>query len=615
MRVIGANELRSGVLERRQGELRVLQLLEAAFEPADTPIDQCKWIAYYGKQVRQLTAPGRVARGAGMPPPSKNLCEVDFIVISRDRGLMVIEVKGGRLRTRPDGEWEQSVPGGPWSVCDDPVKQADAALRALGDRTSDAVPEGHSAWRRIWRVPAVVLPFSAPVECTLPSGWAPQLVATDGQCIDQATFERWLESAFSYVRDHFGRMLSEDGARATRDIERRVLFPSFRADVNVQAQINRLEREDGKTASSFPYIYDFVRSRRRRRVVRVEGAAGTGKTYAGLVRAREMLTTEPDARCLFVCHNRMLAQLVSRSFLAGFGERFKALTFEDLAREEAAKVGTSLPSSSEVAELPGDKQRAFYESLGKVLIDSVSALSATGKANHYSLIVVDEAQDLSDKKLEALAALAGENAFLWVTYDTAQSIFSTKDSQNKWRDRMDAFGDPDVLSRMCRCSMRVVDYLRRRNLIAEADVDFEPGAPEGMEVREFQVTPHVVAERMVNEVLHLRKEEGLELSDMIVQSALKLDNPRNPLFAATEGGSRPISLKGQGQLVPCTELPDGTSPDVPIVTLQMFKGCERPYVIVVCDEWMQERLDFLYVALTRARIGATVFRVASATKV
>jgi hypothetical protein len=179
---------------------------------------------------------------------------------------------------------------------------------------------------------------------------------------------------------------------------------------------------------------------------------------------------------------------------------------------------------------------------------------------------------------------------------------------------MDAFGDPDVLARMCRCSMQVVDYLRRRSLIAETDVDFDPGAPEGMEVREFEVTPDVVAERMVDEILHLRNEEGLELSDMIVQIARKLDNQNSPLHAATDGGLRPISLKGQGQLVPCTELPDGSSTDVPIVTLQMFKGCERPYVIVICDDWMQTRMDFLYVALTRARIGATVFRVVSATK-
>ena len=46
----------------------------------------------------------------------------------------------------------------------------------------------------------------------------------------------------------------------------------------------------------------------------------------------------------------------------------------------------------------------------------------------------------------------------------------------------------------------------------------------------------------------------------------------------------------------------------------MFKGCERPYVIVICDDWLQTRMDFLYVALTRARIGATVFRVVPATR-
>ncbi len=37
-------------------------------------------------------------------------------------------------------------------------------------------------------------------------------------------------------------------------------------------------------------------------------------------------------------------------------------------------------------------------------------------------------------------------------------------------------------------------------------------------------------------------------------------------------------------------------------------------VIVICDDWLQTRMDFLYVALTRARIGATVFRVVSGTK-
>jgi len=68
MRVIGANELRSGALERREGERQVLRLLEEAFEPADTPLNQGNWVAYYGSVIRQLTAP----LGVGVKQPSRS---------------------------------------------------------------------------------------------------------------------------------------------------------------------------------------------------------------------------------------------------------------------------------------------------------------------------------------------------------------------------------------------------------------------------------------------------------------------------------------------------------------------------------------------------------------
>ncbi len=184
-----------------------------------------------------------------------------------------------------------------------------------------------------------------------------------------------------------------------------------------------------------------------------------------------------------------------------------------------------------------------------------------------------------------------------------------KDSKDGWETAMGRFGDPDVLGTMCRCSIRVVDYLRKQNLLDEHDLEFDPGAPGGPEVRELEADPSTLEQVLKDEVIHLRNAEGIELGSMIVQSAKRLDNVDHPLYAAKTGGTQLISLGGQGRLVPCTDLPDDSGGDVPLVTLHMFKGCERPYVIIISGKWLEDRRDFLYVSLTRARIGATVIRV------
>jgi hypothetical protein len=610
MRVIGANELRSGALERREGERQVLRLLEEAFEPADTPLNQGNWVAYYGSVIRQLTAPpGNGVKPA--EPTAKHLCEVDFLVISRDRGLLLIEVKGGQIRIEDDKTWLSKEPNAGWVPCRDPLSQADEALRALERRAFDALKDGGRAWQHLWRVPTVALPFSTLSNDSWPSGWSPAMVASQAECADVSAFTRWLNGAFDYIGKGLNKMLSIDSAHAARAIEERVIHPRFRADLHVQEQINRLEARDGKAASHYPHIYDFVRSRLRRRSVRVEGAAGTGKTYAGLVRAYELLRRDPQATCLFVCHNRMLAQYVSRSFVSSFGHRFTAMSFESLARDQAKRVGIDLPSPDEVNKMGRAEQAAFYDGLPSVFLSAVGTDRARSGVDP-SLVIVDEAQDLSAEKLGAIWSTWSGHAAIWCTYDRAQTIFPIKDgkdSKDGWEAAMARFGDPDVLGTMCRCSIRVVDYLRKQKLLDDPDLEFDPGAPEGLEVRELEADPSTLEQVLKDEIIHLRNADGIELGSMIVQSAKRLDNVDHPLHAATAGGTQPISLGGQGQLVPCTELPDDSGGDVPLVTLHMFKGCERPYVIIISGKWLEDRRDFFYVALTRARIGATVIRV------
>ena len=76
----------------RRGEARVYEMLSQAFGDSD------RWYALYGQVVYQLTQAHNLGRRQPVDPDIRPKRELDFIVFDRERGFLVIEVKGGAVR-------------------------------------------------------------------------------------------------------------------------------------------------------------------------------------------------------------------------------------------------------------------------------------------------------------------------------------------------------------------------------------------------------------------------------------------------------------------------------------------------------------------------------------
>ena len=96
----------------------------------------------------------RTARRRSRVPPREG--EIDFLILDPTRGLLALEVKGGRVQRTPDG-WYSTDRHGQRHSIKDPGRQVSGAIRNLGKYLNDNAPcFGHRGHR--WYGWGVVLP-------------------------------------------------------------------------------------------------------------------------------------------------------------------------------------------------------------------------------------------------------------------------------------------------------------------------------------------------------------------------------------------------------------------------------------------------------------------------
>lgn len=587
----------------RKGERRIRDLLWECF---GGPSDDRRWFALYGVHVRQLTATDAQAAQAGVGP----LREIDFLVVDRERGFMVVEAKGGELRMHPGGTWESRGGGSDWQPCDSPLAQARGAESSLLRRISDRLGAAFKpSW--IWHAPALALPFSDRITGSMPMEWHPDLLATSSQCADGRSFERWIEGVFAYAGEHYR---PNDPARAAASVERALdacILPPFRAERSARKQAALLMRRDREPLDLPTPLNDFVQSKLRRRKVLVEGPAGTGKTYAGMTRIAHALRDDPSSRALYVCFNELLAEQV-RDSGAAHGKRLDAVSFHGLCRRMAVRAGIPWSPPSD-----GAKAEDFYRSVAPGILADAIARAPLPETERPGMLVIDEAQDFHEDWIAALQLVACPDATVWCLYDPAQLLFANLafDSGSAGhaaglRGRLaDMFGDPDTLSINQRMATRVFEFLRARAIIPHDNARCDATALDGFEPIERAV-PHCDAGACVHDlILHAIDDLGFSPEQILVQAAVTPANPEHPLWRpGPKASPDPWNVRGRYMLRPIGHVDSEGNPNViDMATAQKYKGCERPFVIVIRTKSMDGAR--LYTACTRARLGLAIVDV------
>ncbi len=297
--------------------------------------------------------------------------------------------------------------------------------------------------------------------------------------------------------------------------------------------------------------------------LRVEGAAGTGKTFLAVRKAIHIY--RQGGKPLVLCYNEMLARRIQK-MLRNEGAFVPVYAFFDYCREAAGVT-------PEEYEQHKKDPRVYSYALLKMLDDTLNRHPVT-----YDCVIVDEGQDFTREMWDLTQRLVGPGGHFYLFCDPEQNIFR-KEDYNPIDDP-----PPVTLTRNCRNTRKIIDALRPYHT---AEMRPMEETPVGVDVVVRQGEDMA---RMLQEELHaLFTQDHVSHSNVVVLGAHSLAN--------TSLGNCP----GIGPYT-LVERASQTPGEISYFTYMKFKGCEAGVVILldVTPEDPRWNRQGLYTAMSRA---------------
>jgi len=538
--------------------------------------------------------------------------EADFVLLHKDRGLLVLEVKGGDLELDSGVWWRPKHDGSRESL--DPVEQVKDNGYALSRRLKEKVVPGV-------RIPwgyGIVVPHAREAiksdigEIGEPAGilWTEADLrditsASESLCRTCNLHGHVDASTVSAIVKYLAPTVSV--SRATREA-------ALLADADLEAVTDRVINftEDQVTC--------FARLQGTRRAV-VYGRAGTGKTLLALERARRL--ADEGARVLLTCSRSALA--TSLRFEAAHGhswegrrqgrpEAFRYNPPEDI---EAPPFVIESFKALLRAMVP-EERRPLVDALGdaagaspSVTLEEVADALALDRYP-FDAVVVDEGQQVLPLWYDILEhlMLQGPDSPMYVFADPLQAVASVPADGERWTPPFDMPYSSLTLSDNCRNTTPIVE-----KLAAVGEFAMPPGGTPGPAVRLREVKkPRQTLQKLID-VLESLLDDGHDPDDIaIVPLAVsprllhdgKYQNPLKPrrLVDLLNRETRFVGRVRFAGLTP--PVLAGEPRAVRVASSREFQGFESRVVIVVATtdasgaarDWT---LREAYIAMSRAR--------------
>jgi hypothetical protein len=487
--------------------------------------------------------------------------EADFLVLHRQYGLLIIEVKGGEI-TLKGRTWYRHVQAGLKEI-KDPVRQARRTLWSLKKRLTLICGKA-VADQTIISV-AVAFPHCLYKDNPPTDLPADSIVTVDDLDAIEPAIIRAYKAGGGGKRE-----LSVNEFDAVR----RALAPEFRVyeplGISVDATAETLAR---LTRQQLQVLRGFEGNPR----AIIEGVAGSGKTLLAMQRARSFAAKHHAV--LFTCFNAELAKWIREEMsgdLTENGGKITVQNFHRLASDLCKAAGVDFTVNQQ------DSARWWDEKAPDLLAEA--ALDLYGGTPPFDAMVVDEAQDFSPSWWDALEYLCNRRGSVWAFLDRAQSL--RRDPLDPPLDGAFRFS----LDVNCRNTRRIVVCANTATQITSEPFELAPlGRPPKLIVPSV---PNAISGLAQHEVRTLLKEHRLEPRQIaIIGPASKAKGPLASV-ASVDGVALvdDASLWRAGKGVLCS-------------TARSFKGLEAD-VVILCDFSGLGSLftvSDLYVALTRAR--------------
>ena len=484
--------------------------------------------------------------------------EIDFVLLHPTFGLLVLEVKGGRIGYDPGkGLWYQNN-----HTLKDPFKQAQKNMHALIDQVQE-----RAKFSSRGRMPcpfgyAVIFPdcqFSG----VLPQGAHPTITLSAQHCPDlgshiQKALKHWARGSVSPMHKSDFKELES------------ALLPQFRI---VRSLARDVERDEELLIQLTEQQTEALESIYMNQRVLIEGTAGSGKTLLALQRAQAF--AQEGKSVLFLCYNKKLAAWLQRR-TASVPE-IRVIHFHALCHESCKKVDISWnpPPPSD----PDGSKKFWEEDAPELLLDAIDDLE-----ERYDAIIVDEGQDFRDHWWTAIEAFhKTPHGPLYIFFDRAQNLYATDLTFPKCETRYN-------LRINCRNTRKIADACEG---VLGAEIRVSRFSPEGQPplVIPYQVKSDV-QKACTNILKKVVGEEGIPSSRVAILGPYTLK--KSSLGNASLGKYNLVNDVKEWQ----------QGKGVWYSTIRSFKGLEADVLVLIDLEDFQEgffeRYD-LFVACSRAR--------------
>ena len=346
--------------------------------------------------------------------------EADFLLFDPARGFLVIEVKGGGIKTDDKGRWFSIDRNRNEHLLRySPLVQAQRSANRFMDLLSES-PD-----RDICRYPVIPTVWFPSIRMNeiqgeLPSDYQPSNTFAFPDLEDP---ERAINLAFEH--NNVRRLSPEMVTREKKDAVIQVFAPSFRIVPSVSVEIQEREYMFNQLTNEQAALLDYLVEQR---TAGIHGAGGTGKTMIALECARRL---PKDTNVLFLCFNRMILQYLRENF----SDEMPNVTFSNLNQLYAQSGGQENVDDEEITDF---------------------LLGGFSDNYQFDHIIIDEGQDFAADHLDFLMDITqATGGYFYIFYDKNQLVHKWGDDVDQTMEWLKKLDCRLVLNKNCRNTYQI----------------------------------------------------------------------------------------------------------------------------------------------------------------
>lgn len=484
--------------------------------------------------------------------------EADFVVFIPDKGMLIIEVKNAEARIGEDGRFYY---GNSRDGKVAPHKQAHLTAKGLAVDI-----QGYLNKKIEYRTLVIMLKQEADF-----------LVGNNVEFKDMYLFGSALQT--ENLRKKICNLFESEDKLSSYDIYKivRYWWSSYQFNISPSACASIMEQAAAPVNMILPAL------ERNESGIRIDGCAGSGKTWMACREIERLANKDKSKKFLFLCYNRLLCKWIQQC-----GEIKQILKAKDSNLEVMTIYSFIFRVLKETGIPHAQNQYTFSE------FEKDAILCKIREQFKYDYVFIDEAQDFHspDPKKEdddflwdVVDALWEHDMKLYIFCDNNQSLY-----QNKENDKVILPGVQVTLNQNLRNSLDIASF---SNIFLGGDDNPEPLPLKCKEVvvKTGSDDEKTRAETVKNVLEDLNKEYKLSSDDVIILTPWGADNVKNSITQYLKN-------------IP--EFSESQFRNLSWSTIKSFKGMERNFVILT-DVPKTGVLGFseadLYVACTRAKYG------------